>query len=168
MNKADNEIKKYMTSIGFKNLHYEEFKQYLIDNEYIQTFNEVVMNNIAWYDIQCPRAFLNEEYIVSNDDDYIKISDDEYLNINWLWNDIDNHVIDNILGVNILSIDFDTEQISDDLIQRAIEGEWCDIERENIDDYLSEDLETLYYTIECAIDRKSEINDDGILVRRGD
>lgn len=61
-----------------------DFLQYLRDNYYLRTFEDVLNANIEAYNIMCPIDFLDVEYIVRNDDDFLKVGNDfeaEYLNI---------------------------------------------------------------------------------------
>ena len=61
--------------------------------KYIRTSEEVIDHNIEYYEIKCPREFLNKEEIINNDDDYIFLDNDLYLNKKMLINDINDLLI---------------------------------------------------------------------------
>lgn len=55
--------------------------EYLKENNYIKTKEDVFFENIELLDIKVPSYhFLDEDYIVNNDDDYIEIGGNKYLN----------------------------------------------------------------------------------------
>ena len=86
--KENRAIKRWCESndlpITDRNFHI--FKKYLLDNKLLCTFDDVVEDNITYYEIKCPTKFLNKEVIVRDDADYIKIGD-LYLNTNRIYNE---------------------------------------------------------------------------------
>lgn len=68
---------------------FQTFKKRLIDDNIVCKLEDVIKDNIRFFNIKCPAKFLNKEAIAENDADYIKIDNDTYLNINRLHNEID-------------------------------------------------------------------------------
>ena len=95
------------------------FKKILIEQNLLCTFNDVLEENIRYFEIKCPKEYLNEEVIVANDSDYVKISDNLYLNINQLYNNIDDIF----------------KSINKHNLNKSIA--WIDVTYENHDMYLS-------------------------------
>lgn len=55
--------------------------KYLKDNGYIKTKEDILFENIEALEIKVPSwHYLNEDYIVDNDNDYINIGGNKYLN----------------------------------------------------------------------------------------
>lgn len=167
MNKVDTDLKQLLFNRGYDltDKQYDKLKKYFIDNGYIKTFDEVVNENIEVFEIHCPRDFLNTEKIVADDNDYIKIGN-HYFNLTWFEIDLKEYNIYDIIDEVILSYKFNATSIANDIINEAIEKEWCDIEKSDVMYHLNEDIEDIYYTIMNVIDKMIIINDDGFIERK--
>lgn len=95
------------------------FKKILIEQNLLCTFNDVLEENIKYFEIKCPKEYLNEEVIVANDSDYVEVGDNLYLNINQLYNNIDDIF----------------KSINKHNLNKSIA--WIDVTYENNDMYLS-------------------------------
>lgn len=83
---------------------YEMFgNKYYIDDDCLNNFSkqfiknsdEILDENIKFFEIKCPINFLDKNQIVASDDDYMFVKDDLYLNIFKLSNDNINDLINN-------------------------------------------------------------------------
>ena len=166
MNKQDTKIQEYFEKRGYKIINYNKLKKYLEDNDYIKTSNEIINENIQYYDIKCPREFLNTETIVTHDNDYLQIDEDLYLNTNWLEVDFSEHSIDMFFDNNIVSFDFDINYIANEIINIAIENRWFDIGKDDIEWYLEEDINNMCTLIKNTIESMIAIDDYGNIKRR--
>ena len=166
MNKQDTKIQEYFQNKGYEIIDYNNLKKYLEDNDYIKTSNEIINENIEYYNIKCPREFLNTEAMVTHDNDYLQVDEDLYLNTNWLEEDFDEHSIDMFFDNNIVSFDFDINYIANDIVNKAVEGEWCDITRDDIMWYLESTIDDLCTLVENTIAKMAEFDDNGIIKRK--
>ena len=165
MNKVDINLRQFLFNRGYDltDEQYDKLKTYFIDNKYFKTFDEVVDENIEVFEIHCPRDFLDTEKIVADDDDYFKIGN-HYFNLTRF--EIDEYNIYDIIDEVVLSYKFNVTSIANNIIDEAIEKEWCNIEKSDVIYHLNEDIENIYYTIMNVIDRMIITNDDGFIERK--
>ena len=65
------------------------------------------------------------------------------------------------------NISLNLEEMANDLIDLAIENEWYDIEKDDIEWYLGDVLEDIYVSVSHFIDKETIINEDtGIIERK--
>ena len=65
------------------NEEHKDFKKFLKDN--VRDDEEVVDNNIEYWDIRCPMEFLDTQAIIESDNDYDFLIDDWHLNVFWIF-----------------------------------------------------------------------------------
>lgn len=65
------------------------------------------------------------------------------------------------------NISLNLEEMANDLIDLAIENEWYDIEKDDIEWYLGDVLEDIYVSVSHFIEKQTTINEDtGIIERK--
>ena len=146
----------------------KELMKYIDDMEYIRTRDEVIQANIEYYDINCPIEYLDTDEIINNDNDYIYFKNETYLNVNWLLNDIENQQLPFIHRQDdFISLDVNVSCIGEDLIETAIENEWCSIEEEDIVDlYITPNVDDIVIQVLNYVDDKIYFNDNGEIERK--
>lgn len=170
MNLQEKNVLEWIIDNGYmmntKNI--KELMEYIDDMEYIRTRDEVIQANIEYYDINCPMEYLDTDEIINNDSDYIYFKNETYLNVNWLMNDIENQQLPFIHHQDdFISLDVNVSCIGEDLIETAIENEWCSIEEEDIIDlYITPNIDDIVMQVLNYIDNKIYFNDSGEIERK--
>lgn len=88
-------IKAFESEMGYIVKNKEQFIEQIYSDGLVKDFDEVVLDNIQYFEIKCPYEFLDTEYIVNNDNDYILVSDNVYLKVEAI--DIDYYLKEQLI-----------------------------------------------------------------------
>lgn len=80
-NENEKNILDWFRENDFEPINLGKLIEYLTENDYIKTKEDILFENIELLDIKVPNIYyLDEDYIVNNDEDYIDIGSGKYLN----------------------------------------------------------------------------------------
>lgn len=88
-------IKAFEGELGYIVKNKEQFIKQIYSDGLVKDFDEVVLENIQYFEIKCPYEFLDTEYIVNHDDDYVLASDNVYLKVEAI--DIDYYLKEQLI-----------------------------------------------------------------------